>query len=319
MIKSPAKSLALQCGTCRLLCVKSFAASTAISIRSHFQPTCSIPSVVRFAPKETFQTSALCHSDLVSQSKDDSTIGTLEGSEAKREAPQETDLEPSPITPWYLQVNRLQHVTEPLSNQSRLPALPENPPPLLQPALEYMSVDLGLDALSILDLRKLDPPPGLGVNLIMVLATSRSEKHLHVSADRLCKWLRYSHKLSPYADGLMGRGEIKIKLRRKARRAKLLRSVGSSESTNMDDGISSGWICVNVGRIESGENALELTQELEHFVGFSSQVKVEETTLVIQMMTVGRREELDLEELWGKALARHERKQARISKPFGEE
>lgn len=203
-------------------------------------------------------------------------------------------------------------MSEPLSNQNWLPTLPENPPPLLRPILEYMSIDLGLDALSILDLRKLDPPPGLGANLLMVLATSRSEKHLHVSAGRLCKWLRSSHKLSPYPDGIMGRGEIKLKLRRKARRARLLRSVGSSESTNLDDEISTGWICVNVGRIESGENALEPSQELESFVGFGKQVR--EITLVIQMMTVSKREELDLEELWGNALVRQEKRDARLSK-----
>lgn len=311
MIKSPASSLASHCGICRFVCIKAFATFTATSTRSHSQPISVIPNLARFALKKTFQTSSLGRSYLASQNKNDYTTETHEESEVKPEAPQDMSPEPPPITPWYLQVDRLQHMTESLSDRNWLPALPEKSPPLLQPILEYISVDLGLDALSVLDLRKLDPPTGLGANLLMILATSRSEKHLHVSAERLCKWLRSSHKLSPYADGLMGRREIKLKLRRKARRAKLLSSVGSSESTNVDDGLSTGWICVNVGNIDSGESALELSQVLENFVGFGRQVTG--TSLVIQMMTVGKREELDLEELWGNALVRQEKRETRLS------
>ena len=316
MIKSTASTLTSQGGIRRFVCAKSFANFTATSTRPHSHSISLTPSIARFALDENFRTSASRRSHPATQNKNDLTIRSYEGFEAKSEAPRDMNLEPPPITPWYLQLDRLEQATEPSSNRNRLPPLPENPPPLLEPILEYMSIDLGLDALSVLDLRKLDPPPSLGANLLMILATSRSEKHLHVSAGRFCKWLRSSHKLSPYADGLMGRGEIKLILRRKARRAKLLRSVGSSENTNLDDGLSTGWICVNVGRIDSGENALEPSQEFDNFVGFGRQIGG--ITLVIQMMTVSKREELDLEELWGNALVRQEKREARLSKPPSE-
>ncbi|KFY45082.1 hypothetical protein V495_03129 [Pseudogymnoascus sp. VKM F-4514 (FW-929)] len=48
----------------------------------------------------------------------------------------------------------------------KIPDLPSAPPTILQPLLERISIDLGLDDLTLLDLRKLDPPPALGSNLI---------------------------------------------------------------------------------------------------------------------------------------------------------
>lgn len=121
--------------------------------------------------------------------------------------------------------------------------------------LEYLSVDTGLDDLTLLDLRSLDPPPALGANLLMVLGTARSVKHLNISADRFCRWLRSNYKLRPYADGLLGRNELKLKLRRKARRMRLAASVGNTmyeKGGGADDGITTGWICVNVGQVEEG-------------------------------------------------------------------
>ena len=221
----------------------------------------------------------------------------------------ESNAEPSSPVPWYLQIDAPQRPLKPLSERQRLPELPTDPPPLLQPMLEYISVDLGLDDLSILDLRRLDPPPALGTNLLMVFGTARSERHLHVSADRFCRWLRTNHKVSPYADGLLGRGELKLKMRRKARRARLLSSVGASESSNVDDGLRTGWVCVNLGTIEDGVPTVEEVLEPEGFVGFGGHVSG--AKVVIQMLTEEKREELDLEHLWGSVLARQERKEAR--------
>lgn len=212
--------------------------------------------------------------------------------------------------PWYLQVRTAQSVIRPLAVRQRLPDLPPDPPPLLQPMLEHISIELGLDDLSILDLRGLDPPPALGSNLLMVLGTARSEKHLHVSADRFCRWLRTEHKISPYADGLLGRGELKLKMRRKARRAKVLSRVGSSETGNADDGIRTGWVCVNIGNVEDGQTATEADSSTEGYVGFGT--GTEGVKLVIQMLTGEKREDLELERLWAQALARQDRRQKRI-------
>ncbi|KAL8760938.1 MAG: hypothetical protein Q9184_002906 [Pyrenodesmia sp. 2 TL-2023] len=180
--------------------------------------------------------------------------------------------------------------------------------------LEHISVDLGLDDLSLLDLRDIDPPPALGANLMMIIGTARSEKHLHVSADRFCRWLRTTHKLSPYADGLLGRGELRLKLKRKNRRARMLNSVGASDTSNTDDGIRTGWVCVNIGTIEDGRIADHTDVDLrdDDFVGFSedsSGVRV-----VVQMLTEEKRDELDLETFWGQALGRFTRRRDRIAK-----
>ncbi|MCJ1426435.1 ATPase synthesis protein 25 mitochondrial [Sticta canariensis] len=212
--------------------------------------------------------------------------------------------------PWYLQVQTPRRESRSLSERQRLPELPPDPPPLLQPILEHISIDLGLDDLCLFDLRELDPPPALGANLLVILGTARSEKHLHVSADRFCRWLRTAHKLTPYADGLMGRGELKQKMRRKARRARILSRVGSSERYSQDDGLTTGWICVNVGTIQDGKGASEEYLEPEDFVGFGE--KVGGAKVVIQMLTEEKRMELDLEELWENMLKIHKRKEAKI-------
>jgi hypothetical protein len=200
-------------------------------------------------------------------------------------------------TPWYLQEGAPERTPRPLSERQKIPDLPERAPPILEPLLNQISIDLGLDNLTLLDLRKLDPPPALGANLIMVIGTARSERHLHVSADRLCRWLRSTYKLRPNADGLLGRNEMKLKLRRKAKRAKL---VGGSDE-NADDGIRTGWVCVDVGSIEPGDGA-DSVEEPQGFVGFGR--RADGVRLVVQMLTEEKREEVDLERLWGGILHR---------------
>ena len=215
--------------------------------------------------------------------------------------PSSTEVE---AVPWYLQVDTPTPQSEhPFAERQKLPELPDTPPALLQPILEHVSVELGLDHLSLIDLRELDPPPALGANLIMIIGTARSEKHLHVSADRLCRWLRTEHRLTPYADGLLGRNELKLKLRRKAKRTRLLSAVGSKEtaSQELDDGIRTGWVCVNVGRVEGG--ALQKpAEELENIVGFGTQSSG--SRIVVQMMTDEKRGQIDLETLWSGILRR---------------
>ena len=220
----------------------------------------------------------------------------------------------STAVPWYLQVETPQHPMNPFLERQRLPKLPADPPPLLQPMLEHILTDLGLDDLTLLDLRKLDPPPALGSNLLMVIGTARSEKHLHVSADRFCRWLRTTYKLSPYADGLLGRNELKLKMKRRARRAKLMTSVGASETSINDEGIRSGWICVNIGIIDDGMDRAEpgIETAVENgFRGFGGEVGG--AKVVIQMFTEEKREELDLESLWNGFLWRQERREAKIA------
>jgi ribosomal silencing factor RsfS len=212
--------------------------------------------------------------------------------------------------PWYLQTAKLEKpldLSSPAGERQRIPDLPPYPPPLLPEFLEHISVDLGLDDLTIFDLRELDPPPAIGANSIMVIGTARSEKHLHVSADRFCRWLRSSHKLRPHAAGLLGRNELKLKLRRKARRSKLMANVGADETaSNLDDGIRTGWICVTVGSLKPNLDAPK-PKAKHDFIGFGE--RLDEVNLVIQMFTEEKRTDMDLEGLWERVLRRHEKAQ----------
>ncbi|KAM3424723.1 ATPase synthesis protein 25 [Cercospora zeina] len=215
--------------------------------------------------------------------------------------------EQSEHVPWYLQVQSPLPPTESsLSARQQIPDLPSHSPSLLEPLMQHVSVDLGMDDLTLLDLRELDPPPALGANLFMLVGTARSERHLHVSADKLCRWLRSQHKLTPFADGLLGRQELKVKLRRRAKRARLMSAVGAkgTNETELDEGIRTGWVCVNIGRIEGGE--LPKTQaEIEaesKIVGFGT--KTTGCHVVVQLMTEEKRGALDLEKLWTDMLNR---------------
>ena len=305
MVVRNAISLASKCSSCRCNIWHTFVASfPVIPIASTMRS-----KIIRatFSPLRAFTASHLQQSDTAQQVTYQASHGDVgEELDLAHNMLAEDSRDAVSTQPWYLQVETPTRVEKSLSERQKLPELPPDPPPLLKPMLEHISIDLGLDDLSLFDLRKLDPPPTLGSNLLMILGTARSEKHLHVSADRFCRWLRSNHKLQPHADGLLGRGELKLKLRRKARRARLLSSVGSADRVNQDDGLSTGWICVNVGMIEDGEGVKLLLSEDDEFVGFGEHQAG--ARVVIQMLTQEKREELDLEELWGNLLERHKKK-----------
>ncbi|RYP15997.1 hypothetical protein DL767_010249 [Monosporascus sp. MG133] len=197
--------------------------------------------------------------------------------------------------PWYLQVEPPRHVAA--VEPPPLPEVPSDSPAVVGSLVEYASEEMGLDDLSLLDLRKLDPPPALGPNLFMLFGTARSERHLNVSAGRLLRWLRYKHRIWADADGFLGPNERKTKLRRKAKRAKLLGTMGTDDT---DDGLSTGWICVNLGTIGRGGGESAVVDEGGRAAGFG--VVQSGFTIVVQLMTEYRRAEMDLEALWLKAL-----------------
>ncbi|GAB1319287.1 ATPase synthesis protein 25 mitochondrial [Madurella fahalii] len=205
--------------------------------------------------------------------------------------------------PWYLQVEPPRHPTL-LHEPPPLPDIPDGSPKLMQPLLEFASDELGMDDLTLLDLRAMDPPPALGSNLLMIFGTARSERHLHVSADRLVRWLR-ARGITASADGLIGRNELKLKLRRMARKAKLLGNSGVARGG--DDGISTGWICVNLGSVGGSHKEIAMVDEEGRPTGFG--VPDTGTTIVVQLLTESRRSELDLETLWRNKLQRSLKKQ----------
>ncbi|CAK7270756.1 ATPase synthesis protein 25 mitochondrial [Sporothrix epigloea] len=187
-----------------------------------------------------------------------------------------------------------------------IPPIPTNAPSLVEPLLTFVAEELGLVELKLLDLRALDPPAALGPDLIMLFGSARSERHLHVSADRLVRWLR-KYGINATADGLLGRNELKIKLRRKARRAKLLGNMASLESASggdqIDDGISTQWVCLHAGTVGRSRAEGQTTDADGRTTGFGS-LRSTGTTVVVQMFTEAKRKQLGLEMLWSKTLAR---------------
>ncbi|EFE42776.1 conserved hypothetical protein [Trichophyton verrucosum HKI 0517] len=279
-----------RCHACRNAAFRSFAAISSLSSSTRRpQSSISYPGS-KLYQRNVRTTGRRQFSALGSvQSQADSDLPT------KTETKEDTSAESSHI-PWYLQDESHKPSSHPLKQQE-LPPLPENPPPILENLLQYISVDAGLDDLALLDLRGLDPPPALGANLIMIIGTARSVKHLNVSGDRLCRWLRSNYQLRPVADGLLGRNDLKIKLRRRARKAKV---TGDASSLNSrDDGITTGWICVNVGDVENGPLKTKNSRN-RNFIGFGG--TEDKVRIVVQMLVEETRSELQLEALWGSLL-----------------
>lgn len=297
------------CASCRVSILRNFISFSGISHRTLPAP----PRLSRYGrPSEQFRLS----SQLARDGSDFETARheSIEEAPIEEEVVEEDLLEEDTedreldassqetqvsAVPWYLQVESPHRAPKPLSERQKLPELPESSPPILEPLMQQISVDLGLDNLTLLDLRKIDPPPALGANLLMLIGTARSEKHLHVSADRLCRWLRSNYKLRPDADGLLGRNELKLKLKRKAKRAKLM---GSAKDDAADDGVRTGWVCVDMGVVENAEGVVDDAPRNDNFVGFGR--RTEGVRIVVQMLTEEKREDIELEQLWSGILRR---------------
>ncbi|CZR63492.1 uncharacterized protein PAC_13389 [Phialocephala subalpina] len=288
------------CAGCRLSLLRNFTSIAGPSIR--IQHPAKLSRCTTRNQQIRYSSQLPQHAESLGASKQDENSNMVEDEDVDREfeaaGDEGGDTQVSSI-PWYLQVDSPQKAPKALSERQRIPDLPEHPPPILAPLMQQVSIDLGLDDLTLLDLRKLDPPPALGANLLMLIGTARSEKHLHVSADRLCRWLRSTYKLKPEADGLLGRNELKLKLKRKAKRAKLM---GSAVDDSTDDGVRTGWVCVDMGVVEEAEGAEEYASLPKDFVGFGR--RTEGVRIVVQMLTEEKREEIDLEKLWTGILRR---------------
>lgn len=204
-----------------------------------------------------------------------------------------------PNAPWFLDIDPPRH--PPSQHEVDLPKIPDDAPAVIEPMMKYIFEDMGLDDISLLDLRSLDPPAALGPNLIMLFGTTRSERHLHISSGRFIRWLRRNHKIDARADGLIGPGELRTKLRRLRKKAKLM-GTNTAIIPGGDNGISTGWVCVNFSTNSGDANEVESFDESGRFSGFGASQTG--TTVVIQCMTEARRNELNLEGLWQGILKR---------------
>lgn len=272
------------CAACQASLLRSFISTPA-------------PSITIRAPAKSFQPFTKTWPRFASTSN-----AVTENEATSKEATEDQASSPASGNadeiPWYLQEEAPRHPTL-VHEPAPLPEVPEGSPSLLEPLLKFASEELGLDDLNLMDLRSLDPPPALGANLLMLFSTARSERHLHVSAGGLVRWLR-KRGITADADGLLGPNELKIKLRRKARKAKLLGHSGAAPGG--DDGISTRWICVNLGTLGYSVEETEMESGDGRFSGFGTPRLG--TTVVVQIFTDAKRKELDLETLWSRILKR---------------
>jgi ribosomal silencing factor RsfS len=213
--------------------------------------------------------------------------------------------------PWFLEVEPPRHPEN--QHAVELPKVPEGAPEVIEPMIKYIFEDMGLDDISLLDMRELDPPAALGPNLIMLFATARSERHLHISSGRFVRWLRKNHNIHARADGLIGPGELRTKLRRLRKKAKLM-GTNTAIIPGGDNGISTGWVCVNFSSNGGQTDEAAKVDDSGRFSGFGAPQTG--TTVVVQCMTDSRRAELDLETLWKGILKKtlKQNKQARGEK-----
>ncbi|KAL2153530.1 hypothetical protein VTH82DRAFT_4685 [Thermothelomyces myriococcoides] len=292
-----------RCPSCYLSALRPIIAPATRSAGPHARVAVAIPETRQLAPLiaapfATFRPTSRLLSSPSIEEREEKQSGHSEQGDGLSPESKNSDV------PWYLQVEAPRHPTL-VSEPAPLPEIPDNSPKLIEPLLQYVADELGMDNLSLLDLRAIDPPPALGPGLMMVLGTARSERHLHVSADRLVRWLR-GRGITARADGLLGRNELKIKLRRLARKAKLLGNSGVMRGG--DDGISTGWVCVNLGLVGGTHKEIQILDEEGRPTGFG--VPQTGNTIVVQLLTESRRRELDLEGLWTEILQQSLQKMA---------
>jgi peroxin-12 len=124
---------------------------------------------------------------------------------------------------------------------------------------------------------------------------------------------------------------LKLKLRRKAKRLRLAQSVGNTLEATKDDGITTGWICVNLGSVEGAreETSTREARDLDRatgpgreetrrdgeldddgYIGFGRRSTV--PRIVVQMFTEEKRAEMDLEGLWEARMARAAAKREKL-------
>ncbi|PHH67913.1 hypothetical protein CDD80_415 [Ophiocordyceps camponoti-rufipedis] len=234
---------------------------------------------------------------------------SAEHDEASTDGPEAASKEDEPQSkPWFLKVDPPSKPWTP--HQVTLPKLPEDSPSLLEPMMQYVYDDMGLDDLALLDLRELDPSASLGPSLIMMIATARSGRHLHVSAGRFVRWLRRNHGVRARGDGLIGSALLRTKLRRLRKRAKLM-GTNSMVLPQGDHGLTTDWVCVTFSTGPEPAAEVEKYDASGRLSGFNREYSG--TTIAVQCLTEQRRKELDLEGLWQEQLRASVKRQRSIN------
>ncbi len=139
------------CASCRLSLLRSFTAIAGVPPRtSHF--TAGLPSLIH-TPRPRFKSSRTQEG---TENNGHESQEAIKYEEELGEYLEENTGASSEVhaVPWYLQVDAPQRELQPLSERQQRPDLPDSPPPRGESLLRQISIDLGLDNLTLLDLRK---------------------------------------------------------------------------------------------------------------------------------------------------------------------
>ena len=303
MMASPAAATALVCRSCRHALFRAVLSSPNPS-----------PRMLPLRSARPVKANTSGYSSLLPHRPFTTTIARRDDSNPSNDPDEVSEDQPSSSKPWFLDVKAPRH--PPSQHQAVLPTVPADAPAMLNPMIKYVYEDMGLDDISLLDLRDLDPPPALGPNLIMLVGSARSERHLHIAAGRFARWLRRNYKVNATADGLIGAGELRTKLRRLRKKAKLLGN-NTAMIPGGDNGISTGWVCVNFKHNDGQAAEVASFDESGKMSGFGAPQTA--TTIVIQCLTEPRRDELELEALWRKKLEKSLQQAHRIQQGMVDE
>ncbi|KAK9460926.1 uncharacterized protein V1516DRAFT_674504 [Lipomyces oligophaga] len=131
-------------------------------------------------------------------------------------------------TPWYMRgLLDPRTVDRPIIG---MPEIPADAPKELEDVVKYLIRDLGLQELVVVDLR--DQGQHVGEDAIMVIASSRSSKHLDRTAELLRVHLKKTYRCKPRIEGFLGRQKMKYSERRVEK--KLSKYTGDIEAYEMD-------------------------------------------------------------------------------------
>lgn len=196
--------------------------------------------------------------DVVEKTTTESGTQTLISEEAVEATPQ-------PVVksvPWFMEYNKQFEAEYPLERRTTepLPVIPDESPPILSDLAKYMTQDLLLKDLSLLDLRNRENP--WGNDTILLLGTARSERQLRSAAESLKGYLR-NQGCRPRVDGLIKWENTKVKRRRRRK------MIGRANYQIEDDRLH--WLIVDVGG---------------------------DTGIILQLFSEEGRQEYALEELW---------------------
>ncbi|CAN6641733.1 hypothetical protein TRVA0_018S02762 [Trichomonascus vanleenenianus] len=204
------------------------------------------------------------YSDLVQRTANDSEPQKEKDLEKKED-------EPSSEVPWYMRDPDSIALSMP-THAEPIPELPGSSPHSLEPIVHQMARELGLTEVEVLDLRDLDPPSSFGPNLIMVVASAKSERHLVRAATGLAKFVKNEFGVQADKDGILTANYHRVHQRRLKRKAK--RQYFSVSEAETAASRKSEWVVMSCNL----------------------------DGIVVQLFTGDRRQQVDLESLWKEQL-----------------